>query len=145
MGQISHDMLWGRPMRLLVLVILLLGLAVSPEAKIAAPGIHHTAAGPAKGAQADWRSCLPEGVSKAQVREAVQAWLTLYPKYRDVAISALVAKLEDWLGKHPEFRDAAVSALIEKAHAWLGKHPQYRSVPAAALMAQDLAEGLPCK
>ncbi len=134
-------------MRLLLLLTFLLGLAATPEAKNAAAGFQHAAAGPDKGAQLEmeWRSCLPEGVSKAQVREAVQAWLTLYPQYRDVAISTLVAKLEDWLGKNPELRDAAVTALIEKAHAWLGKHPEYRSVPAATLMAQDLAEGLPCK
>ncbi len=144
-------------MRALLLVALLIGMAASAEAKDFATGIHRAAATETtakaapdgardnKAAPSDWKKCLPDGVSKTQVRAAVQAWLKKYPQYHDVSFSFLLGKLEVWLVKHPEMRDVAVIALMAKGRAWLGRHPKYRDVPAANLIAQDLAKGLPCE
>ena len=132
-------------MRVALLIALLVAFAAPAAAEHLESGLHHAVAADDKGAPSDWRSCLPDGVSKDQVRNAVQALLKTYPQYRDVAIATLVARLDAWLAAHPEYRDAAVSALLAKAQAWLAKHPEYNDVPAAILMARDLAEGLPCE
>ncbi|MDA1100043.1 MAG: hypothetical protein O2967_13770 [Proteobacteria bacterium] len=132
-------------MRLLSWIAFLFVLAAPVAAKSIEVGGRHAVPVADQGALSDWRTCLPDGVSKDQVRATVQAWLKMYPKYRDVAISTLLAKLEAWLRKYPEFRDVAVAALVEKANAWLRNHPEYRDVPAATLIAQDLSEGLPCR
>jgi len=144
-------------MRALLLLALLMGMVASAEAKNVEIGIHHAAATEAatevapeaaadnKAAPSDWKKCLPDGVSKTQVRAAVQAWLKKYPQYHDVSFSFLLGKLEAWLVKHPEMRDVAVIALMAKGRAWLVKHPKYRDIPAANLIAQDLAEGVPCQ
>jgi hypothetical protein len=132
----------------LLLAAFLLGMmAIAPgaEAKTPEPGTQPAVAAAAKDEQSDWRACLPEGVKKAQVRAAVQAWLRKYPRYSGVEMSFLLAKVEAWLVKHPEMRNAAVSALIAKGKDWLARHPKYAGVPAADLMAQDLAQGLPCE
>lgn len=139
----------------MALALTLAGAANLPAAGIAGAASHKAQA-PGKAASdgagsgkvdpvPDWKACLPEGVDKGQVRNALRAWLAKYPRYNEVSAIDLMFRVQGWLTKHPEFRDAGVSALLDKAESWLDDHPEFRNVAAGKLIAMDLAKGLPCK
>ena len=125
-----------RMMRVLLLALFLAGFA---------GGAAFAGASSGTAPSSDWQACLPDGVSKAQVRDAVQAMLKTYPAYNDIEAAALIAKGQAWLSEHPEQGTDAMTALFASAQAWLEKFPEYGDVAVATLIAKDLSEGLPCK